>query len=326
MDLLSILKNLISIDTSIEKSTLEAVYFVKQIFDERQLVSKIISYKNDRDRACLIASTGCLASPGLVLSGHLDTYGVSTQIKNWKTNPFNLYVANGTAIGRGVVDMKGAISSALYAIDRLKKINIPVHFILTHDEEGGFKGIKQLVDNNFYGLISPHQYGCIVMEPTQLNAILYHQGYERRKLIFKNLNYKNDGYEKCNLFKDKIIDIFRHTSFNVSEHFLQREFNLNIGDIELTDSKEAILEYQIKYSPENVSLADKFIKQINVESNKYSYYNSPLIIENIFKNKVLPFENNTNETFCRTFASLIKLHNDNIMDFGTEAGFFSNLE
>ena len=321
MDLLSILKKLTSIDTSIEKSTLDAVYYIKQIFDENQLISKIIPYENDINRACLIASTGNLTDMGLVLSGHLDTYGVSTQLKNWKTNPFDLNIKDDTVVGRGVVDMKGAISSFLSAIERLKNISIPIHLVLTHDEEGGFQGIKQLLENSFYGLISSKQYGCIVMEPTSFKQVICHQGYERRKIIFHNLTSEKNGYEKCNLFKNIIVDIFEHTKFEVSEHFGQREFNLNIGNIRFIDDKKATIDYQIKYSPENETVANYFIRKIDVEAYKYSYYNSPISIEHVRKNKVLPFEADSNEKFCHMVETFVGF-NSNVMNFGTEAGFF----
>lgn len=105
-NLLEILKTLVSINTSIDISTMDAVNFIQQIFNDNNLSSFVIPYNNDKDRACFIGSTGNIHEPGLLLSGHLDTYGVSTQLKNWKTNPFKLTIHHDMLIGRGVVDKR----------------------------------------------------------------------------------------------------------------------------------------------------------------------------------------------------------------------------
>lgn len=318
-NLLEILKTLVSINTSIDISTMDAVNFIQQIFNDNNLSSFVIPYNNDKDRACFIGSTGNIHEPGLLLSGHLDTYGVSTQLKNWKTNPFKLTIHHDMLIGRGVVDMKGAIASFLSVIDKLKYIKTPVHIVLTHDEEGRFRGIKQLVDNNFYGLISPKQYGCIVMEPTSFKTVIGHQGYERQIIKF----YNKEKGEEVKVFPKQFIEIikniYRNTKIYKSKQFAGKEMTLNFN---YENAAKTQLEYQIKYSSENAKVANDFIKRIKMAANKYGYENNLLAIFKQ-KNKVLPFEKTEDVQFYKIVRDITS-GEELIDDFGTEAGFFQN--
>ena len=322
MRLEAILKKLVSIDTSIENSTLEAVFFIKKIFDEQNLETHIIPYENDRNRACFIASTGNLKSPGLLLSGHLDTYGVYSQLKNWKTNPFELHIEDNIAIGRGVVDMKGAISAFLSVIDKLKNIQIPVHLVLTHDEEGRFYGIRQLLNHKFYDLICPKQHGCIIMEPTSFNPIFYHQGYERQIVEFRSIDSKKIDIEICDFLKSRIEQTYQKTRCKENYNLQNNEFILNMGNVIFIDDRNAKLDYQIKYSSENEIVANNFVRRINLEVQKYNYKFPSLIIQTRQKNKVCPFNAKKDGNFYKLVKNYFPCEDNILMNFGTEAGFF----
>lgn len=63
-----------------------------------------------------------------------ETIGILTHIdvvpagdlKDWKTNPFEMVEKDGLLFGRGVLDDKGPIISALYAMDAIRKLNMPI--------------------------------------------------------------------------------------------------------------------------------------------------------------------------------------------------------
>lgn len=74
--------------------------------------------------------------------GHLDVVPVG---EGWKCPPFSGCIKDGKMYGRGVLDNKGPILSALYALYAIKqsglKINKPVRVIFGTDEESGFSDI-----------------------------------------------------------------------------------------------------------------------------------------------------------------------------------------
>lgn len=63
-----------------------------------------------------------------------ETIGILTHIdvvpaedlKDWKTNPFEMVEKDELLFGRGVLDDKGPIISALYAMDAIRKLNMPI--------------------------------------------------------------------------------------------------------------------------------------------------------------------------------------------------------
>ena len=74
--------------------------------------------------------------------GHLD---VVKEGEGWKFPPFSGHIENGKMYGRGVLDNKGPIISALYGLYAIKeadlKIKKPIRIILGTDEERGFSDI-----------------------------------------------------------------------------------------------------------------------------------------------------------------------------------------
>src|SRR6266567_1587496 len=78
--------------------------------------------------------------PHFAFAGHVDVVPPGEQAK-WTHPPFAGEIADGTLYGRGAVDMKGAIASALAAtLDHLAahggRPNGSISFLITGDEEG----------------------------------------------------------------------------------------------------------------------------------------------------------------------------------------------
>lgn len=78
-------------------------------------------------------------SPELGILAHLDV--VPAQTENWSTNPFLLTEKNGVLYGRGVIDDKGPAVAALWALNAVKELKLPlnkgVRLIFGTDEENG---------------------------------------------------------------------------------------------------------------------------------------------------------------------------------------------
>ena len=107
-------------------------------------------------------------SPNFCYAGHLDVVPPGN-IKDWTVNPFKPTIKKGHLIGRGANDMKSSIASFVSAVsnflEKNKKFNGSISFLITGDEEGdAVNGTKKVVEYlkkkrekiNF----------CIVGEPT----------------------------------------------------------------------------------------------------------------------------------------------------------------
>lgn len=95
-------------------------------------------------RPNVIISTGSESPTGLLLVGHLDTVPPGDE-NGWTHPPFAAQQADGRLYGRGAVDTKGGITSALYALALLKQHpealpNGRTQLICVPDEESGATG------------------------------------------------------------------------------------------------------------------------------------------------------------------------------------------
>jgi glutamate carboxypeptidase len=84
-------------------------------------------------------------SPGILISGHLDTVH---PIGTLKVNPWR--IENGRCYGPGIQDMKGGNYVSLEAIRQLLRAGLetplPVTFLLTPDEEVGTPSTRELIE------------------------------------------------------------------------------------------------------------------------------------------------------------------------------------
>jgi succinyl-diaminopimelate desuccinylase len=113
-------------------------------------------------------------SPHLMLAGHTDVVPPGDEAA-WTHPPFAADVADGVLVGRGAVDMKGAIACKLAAVlDHLAarggKRKGSISFLITGDEEGiAVNGsVKLLKWAAARGEKFDH---CILGEPTNPNAL-----------------------------------------------------------------------------------------------------------------------------------------------------------
>ncbi|MBD5130117.1 MAG: M20 family metallopeptidase [Ruminococcaceae bacterium] len=82
--------------------------------------------------------------PELGILAHLDV--VPALEDSWHTNPFVLTEKNGALFGRGAIDDKGPAMAALWALNAVKSLGIPlkkgVRLIFGTDEENGSKDLE----------------------------------------------------------------------------------------------------------------------------------------------------------------------------------------
>ena len=131
---------------------------------------EILNFKDDGtdDVLNLWARIGNEQGPALCFAGHTDVVPEGDEA-SWSSAPFEANEINGTIIGRGATDMKGAIASFVSAtkkfLDEKKNFAGSISFIITGDEEGiAINGTKKLLNWMKEKNISFDD--CIVGEPT----------------------------------------------------------------------------------------------------------------------------------------------------------------
>ena len=169
----SILKDLVSYPSVSSESNLEIInYLANRIKDCGGSVNLMSS--EDGSQANLFGTIGPEINGGIVLSGHTDV--VPAKELNWDSDPFNLTQKDDLLYGRGTCDMKGFIAATLAAAESLKnrKLNLPVHFSFTYDEEIGCFGARHLSHELKKYKFKPSM--VIVGEPTEMEIIEAHKG------------------------------------------------------------------------------------------------------------------------------------------------------
>jgi acetylornithine deacetylase len=132
-------------------------------------------------KANLFATLGDSPKPGLILSGHTDVVPVDGQ--NWDTDPFLVTERNGKLFARGSADMKGFIGIILAQAPQFvaalnnNRLDAPLHYALSYDEEVGCLGVRGLIRDLQENGIRPA--GCVVGEPTSMQPIIAHKGTHR---------------------------------------------------------------------------------------------------------------------------------------------------
>jgi acetylornithine deacetylase len=120
----------------------------------------------------LLASFGPEAGDGIILSGHSDVVPVDGQ--SWASDPFILSERDGRLHGRGAVDMKGFIASAMNLAANLPVLQRPLHIAISHDEEIGCVGVRSMLRT-----LAQEKFvasGCIIGEPTGLCVAIGQKG------------------------------------------------------------------------------------------------------------------------------------------------------
>lgn len=112
----------------------------------------------------VVGSTGRGDGRTLILNGHVDVVPAG-EIERWTSPPFELTKRDGRLFGRGVVDMKGQLCSALAAAWALHDAGIELDGALQIQsvigEEDGGAGMLATIERGHTGD------GAIVVEPTE---------------------------------------------------------------------------------------------------------------------------------------------------------------
>ena len=123
-------------------------------------------------------ATGSTEDGGLAYFCHTDVVPAD----DWTGpggDPFRSVVHDDRIYGRGSCDMKGSLVAMLSAVARVpaRQQHAPLWIVCTADEEVGFLGAKELVQNSVeYRNIVRSQPVAIIGEPTRLSVVHAHKG------------------------------------------------------------------------------------------------------------------------------------------------------
>lgn len=173
----SMIERLIAFNTVSRDSNLGLIEWVRDYLQGLGATTRLTPDASGK-KANLFATLGDSKKPGLILSGHTDVVPVDGQ--NWDTDPFAVVERDGNLYGRGTADMKGFIGVALAQAPKFvaalnaNRLDAPLHYALSYDEEVGCLGVRGLIRDLEENGIRPG--GCVVGEPTSMQPVIAHKG------------------------------------------------------------------------------------------------------------------------------------------------------
>ncbi len=176
----SMIERLIAFNTVSRDSNLGLIEWVRDYLKSHGATIRLTHDATGR-KANLFATLGDSPKPGLILSGHTDVVPVDGQA--WDTDPFVLTERDGRLYARGSADMKGFIGIILAQAPKFVaalnagRLDAPLHYALSYDEEVGCLGVRGLIRDLEENGIRPA--GCVVGEPTSMQPIIAHKGTHR---------------------------------------------------------------------------------------------------------------------------------------------------
>lgn len=131
----------------------------------------------------------------LAVDGHIDTVDVGN-IENWSFDPFSGHIDDEFVYGRGTVDQKGGVASAITAGRILKEIGVPkniTYYAVSSVMEEDCDGLcwKYIIEES--GL-KPHF--VISTEPTNLNIYRGHRGRMEMHVSFRGISSHGSAPER----------------------------------------------------------------------------------------------------------------------------------
>jgi acetylornithine deacetylase len=176
----AMIERLIAFNTVSRDSNLGLIEWVRDYLQGLGAKTRL-THDASAKKANLFATLGDSKKPGLILSGHTDVVPVDGQA--WDTDPFAATEREGRLYARGSADMKGFIGIALAQAPKFvaalndKRLDAPLHYALSYDEEVGCLGVRGLIADLEEQGIRPA--GCVVGEPTSMQPIIAHKGTHR---------------------------------------------------------------------------------------------------------------------------------------------------
>ncbi len=264
MEKYKILKDLVSFNTIKDNQNKEIINYIENYL-------KNLGFKTEYKTKVLLMSIG--ENPKLGFLGHTDTVEYIEEFKN----PFDLTIKDNHLYGLGVCDMKGGIAAMLDAVSVIdfSKLKNGMKLYFTYDEEIGFGGVNELVNNNE---IFPEY--MIFGEPTNNEIYCGHKGLIEYVVNFKGIKAHSSNPAKgisANMNAVKFLyelDDFYNNEIKVDENnsYEIPYTTMNVGTINGGSAKNSVSAYceiSIDFRIANKDHIEKIIKKIDSLADKY---------------------------------------------------------
>tara|TARA_B100000131_G_scaffold320767_1_gene369733 strand:- start:1228 stop:2397 length:1170 start_codon:yes stop_codon:yes gene_type:complete len=336
---ISVLTDLIGYPSISSESNLDIINYLSDKI--KSLGGKIDIIKtSDNKQANIFATIGPEIDGGIVLSGHTDV--VPAKELNWNSDPFKLTRKDDLLYGRGSCDMKGFIASTIVAAEILKnkKLNYPVHFSFTYDEEIGCFGARHLIKE-----LKKYKYKpsiVIIGEPTNMEIIEAHKGDCEYTTCFHGIEGHASNPEK-GLSAIQYGSLFTNKLFEIGNELKRRApsdspFNppwttVQVGKIEGGVAHNVIAgQCSIDWEMRPINEEDKNF----VKNNLLKYCQNKLLPEMQSKFAEAKIETETigeipglipqKDNQARVIMQdLLQSNSTGVISFGTEAGIFQEM-
>ena len=131
--------------------------------------------RGEAGRPSLVARFGAGDRPALAWNGHLDVVPTGDPA-TWRHPPYGAEIEDGRMIGRGAVDMKGSIASALAAVAAIRRAGVELDgrldlHLVADEEMAGAHGTNVLLEQGYLD-----QDAAIVGEASELTVMLAERG------------------------------------------------------------------------------------------------------------------------------------------------------
>ena len=336
----SILTDLVAYPSVSSESNLEIINYLANRIESCGGIVNLMTSENGK-QANLFGTIGPEIDGGIVLSGHTDV--VPAKELNWNSDPFKLTQKDNLLYGRGSCDMKGFIATTLAAAESLKnqKLNLPVHFSFTYDEEIGCFGARHLSKELKKYKYKPSM--VIIGEPTEMEIIEAHKGDCEYTTCFYGIEGHASKPEK-GVSAIQYGSLFTNKLFELGDELKKRApsdspfdppwTTIQAGKIEGGVAHNVIAgKCSIDWEMRPVNNEDKdFVKKNlstycdnNLLPEMQSKFSKAKIETNIVGEipELIPKKDNQARVIMQ---ELLQSNSTGVISFGTEAGIFQEME
>ncbi|WP_026581737.1 M20 family metallopeptidase [Bacillus sp. J33] len=268
----NLLKDLISINSSIKEEANRAIEYCHQWMSGHNLPSEIIENNGYKMAVCEIGS----GDQTVIFNGHVD-------VVSGKDEQFIPVEIRDKIYGRGAADMKAGVAAMMCAVKELhnQPIGVKIQLQIVSDEEiGGFNCSGYLAEQGYRGDF------VICSEPTQLGIALEAKGVIRLDIeIEGDPAHGSRPWEGVSAI-EKAFEVHQNLiklpfAKESSEFYPYPSINLakiNGGDVYNKVPEKCVMSYDIRYLPtQNHEDVIKQIESITDGEVIVNMFSKPLI-------------------------------------------------
>jgi succinyl-diaminopimelate desuccinylase len=318
-----LLKQLVRAESTAAKGEWAAAEVIARHFREHGIEGRVDRWDDRRGNVIAHVKTGC-RRPALLFVCHLDVVGAGAE--PWEHPPFGAVEENGRIYGRGTVDMKGAIASAVTAIceivDSKTTLEGDIVFAATAGEETDSAGVLRFMQDRAW---LPELAGVIIPEPTDLAVVTAHRGLFWLKITTKgkavHSSMAERGVNAISSMK-RLLDELERYRIEFEPHPQLGKSSLSINTISGGEAMNVVpdrctLGVDVRTLPgqDHETIRYDFERMLAKLTAGVPQFEAQLAVER----SAGAMETNPNCEFVKTFCSAVDVDLTNAIGFTTDA-------